>query len=80
MDQKLAFQTNSVVNLDRSYSGVGASWTHAMQVNQLPVRWTVGVEADRLKETRKGFDNLAGNNGTLRRNEDDTAGSTDVFG
>ena len=80
MDQKLAFQTNSVVNLDRSYGGVGASWTHAMQVNQLPVRWTVGVEADRLKETRKGFDNLAGNNGTLRRNEDDTAGSTDVFG
>jgi len=80
VDQKLAFQTNGVVNLDRSYGGVGASWTHAMQVNQLPVRWTVGVEADRLKETRKGFDNLAGNNGTLRRNEDDTAGSTDMFG
>ena len=80
VDQKLAFQTNGVVNLDRSYGGVGASWTHAMQVNQLPVRWTLGVEADQLRETRKGFDNLAGNNGLLRRNEDDTARNTDVFG
>jgi len=80
VDQKLAFQTNGVVNLDRTYGGVGASWTRAMQVNQLPVRWTVGVEVDQLRETRKGFDNLGGNNGTLRRNEDDTARNTDVFG
>ncbi|MBC7445785.1 MAG: TonB-dependent receptor [Polaromonas sp.] len=80
VDQKLALQTNGVVNLDRTYGGVGASWTHAMRVNELPVRWTVGVEADQLRETRKGFDNLGGNNGLLRRNEDDTARSTDVFG
>ncbi|MEO6320908.1 MAG: TonB-dependent receptor, partial [Polaromonas sp.] len=80
VDQKLAFQTNGVVNLDRTYGGVGASWTHAMQVKQLPVRWTVGVEADQLRETRKGFDNIGGNNGPLRRNEDDTARNTDVFG
>jgi len=80
VNQKLAFERNGVVDLDRSYGGVGASWTHAMQVNQLPVRWTVGVEADELRETRKGFDNLGGGNGTLRRNEDDTARNTDVFG
>ena len=80
VDQKLAFQSNGVVNLDRTYGGVGASWTHAMRVNELPVRWTVGVEADQLRETRKGFDNLGGNNGLLRRNEDDTARNTDVFG
>jgi len=80
VEQKLAFQTNGVVNLDRTYGGLGASWTHAMQVNQLPLRWTLGLEADQLNETRKGFDNLAGNNGLLRRNEDDTARNTDVFG
>ena len=80
VDQKLAFLTNGVVNLDRTYGGVGASWTHAMQVNQLPVRWTLGVEADQLRETRKGFDNIGGNNGALRRNEDDTARNTDLFG
>ena len=80
VDQKLAFQPNGVVNLDRTYGGVGASWTHSMQVNALPVRWTVGVEADQLRETRKGFDNVGGNTGALRRNEDDTARNTDVFG
>ena len=80
VDQKLAFLTNGVVNLDRAYGGVGVSWTHATQVNQLPLRWTVGVEADQLRETRKGFDNVRGNNGALRRNEDDTARNTDVFG
>lgn len=79
VDQKLAFATNGVVNLDRSYGGVGLNWTHNTQVNQLPLRWTVGVEIDRLNERRKGFDNLAGNNGPLRRNEDDSATSRDVF-
>ncbi|MFZ2387036.1 MAG: TonB-dependent receptor, partial [Polaromonas sp.] len=80
VDQKLAFQANGVVNLDRTYGGVGASWTHAAQVNQLPLRWTVGVEADQLRETRKGFDNVGGNDGPLRRHEDDTARNSDVFG
>ncbi len=80
VDQKLALATNGVVDLDRGYGGVGASWTHAMQVSQLPLRWTIGVEADRLRETRKGFDNIGGNNGALRRNEDDSARNTDVFG
>ena len=80
VDQKLTFQTNGVVNLDRSYGGVGANWTHTLQVNQLPVRWTLGVEADQLRETRKGFDNIGGSNGPLRRNEDDTARNTDAFG
>jgi iron complex outermembrane recepter protein len=80
VDQKLALLTNGVVNLDRTYSGAGASWTHATRVNALPLRWTVGVEADRLLETRKGFDNVAGNNGTLRRNENDSARNRDVFG
>ena len=80
IDQKLAFGANGVVDLDRGYGGVGASWTHATQLNALPLRWTVGVEADRMKETRKGFDNILGNNGAPRRNEDDTARNTDVFG
>ena len=80
IDQKLAFGPNGVVNLDRGYGGIGASWTHATKVNELPLRWTVGAEADRMRETRKGFTNVAGNNGALTRNEDDTARNTDVFG
>ena len=80
VDQKLAFMTNGVVNLDRSYGGVGLSWTRKTRVNQMPFGWTVGIEADRLKETRRGFDNVMGESGALRRNEDDTATNTDLFG
>ncbi|MDB5842142.1 MAG: TonB-dependent receptor [Herminiimonas sp.] len=80
VDQKLAFATNGVVDLDRSYGGLGINWTHKTDLGGTPLRWTVGVEADQLRETRKGFDNIAGNNGTLRRNEDDTARNTDLFG
>ncbi|WP_334186475.1 TonB-dependent receptor family protein [Noviherbaspirillum sp.] len=80
VDQKLAFMTNGVVNLDRSYGGVGVSWTRKTRVNQMPFGWTVGIEADRLKEIRKGFDNNMGESGALRRNEDDTATNTDLFG
>ena len=80
IDQKLAFGPNGVVNLDRGYGGVGVNWTHATQVNELPLRWTIGAEHDRMRETRKGFTNVAGNNGALTRNEDDTARNTDVFG
>ena len=80
IDQKLAFGPNGVVNLDRGYGGIGVNWTHATQVNELPLRWTIGAEHDRMRETRKGFTNVAGNNGALTRNEDDTAHNTDVFG
>lgn len=79
VNQKLAFMTNGVVDLDRSYGGVGMSWTHKSALGTMPLRWTVGAEADQLDERRRGFDNLAGSEGTLRRNEDDTARNNDLF-
>lgn len=77
--QTLAFQANGVVDLDRSFGGVGLNWTHKTRVNGLPLQWTVGVEADRLKETRKGFNNNNGTPAALTRNEDDTAKNLDYF-
>jgi iron complex outermembrane receptor protein len=77
--QTLAFQANGVVDLDRSFGGVGLNWTHKTRVNDLPLQWTVGVEADQLKETRKGFNNNNGTPAALTRNEDDTAKNLDYF-
>jgi iron complex outermembrane receptor protein len=68
-----------VVDLDRSFGGVGLNWVHKTRVNDLPLQWTVGVEADQLKETRQGFVNNNGVPGDLRRNEDDTAKNLDYF-
>jgi iron complex outermembrane receptor protein len=69
-----------VVDLDRSFGGVGLNWVHRTRVNALPLQWTVGVEADQLKETRKGYVNNNGVPGGLRRDEDDTAKNMDFYG
>ena len=69
-----------VVDLDRSFGGVGLNWVHKTRVADMPLKWTIGVEADRLAETRKGFVNNNGVPGALRRNEDDTARNLDYFG
>lgn len=83
--QTLAFpgdkevQAGGVIDLDRGYGGVGLNWTHEAKVNDLPLNWTLGVEADSLSERRQGFVNNNGTPGALRRNEKDHAKSTDVF-
>ena len=68
-----------VVDLDRIYGGVGLNWVHKTMANGLPLNWTVGVEADTLRETRRGFVNTTGVSSTLKRNEDDTARNLDFF-
>ncbi len=84
--QSLAFpgnagvQAGGVIDLDRGYGGVGVSWTHQTKANGLPLNWTLGVEADALSERRQGFVNNRGTLGALRRNENDHAKSTDMFG
>jgi iron complex outermembrane receptor protein len=82
--QTLAFSgattAGGVVDLDRDYGGVGLSWTHKMQANGMPLNWTVGFEADKQDERRRGLVNNNGTPGALRRNEDDVARNTDVFG
>lgn len=83
--QTLSFEggpgtAGGVIDLDRAYGGVGINWTHKTKVNELPLNWTLGVEADALSERREGFDNIAGTPGALRRNEKDHAKNLDFFG
>jgi iron complex outermembrane receptor protein len=84
--QTLAFSgsaansSGGVVDLDRGYGGAGLSWTHKTRAGATPLNWTVGIEADQLRETRRGYVNNAGSNGALRRDEDDRAGNLDLFG
>ena len=70
-----------VVDLDRRYGGLGWAWTHQARLDSgLPLRWTVGMDIDRLSEQRQGFVNMNDDTpGALRRNERDRAGNTDVF-
>jgi iron complex outermembrane receptor protein len=85
VNQTLAFSgaapgsSGGVVDLDRNYGGVGLNWTHKTRVDNLPLAWTIGVEADRMKERRRGFVNNNGSSGDLRRDEDNTASNMDLF-
>lgn len=69
-----------VVDLDNSYRGASLSWTHATKISNLPLNWTIGMEADDLDQTRRGFVNNNGVAGALRRDELDGASNVDLFG
>jgi iron complex outermembrane recepter protein len=75
-----ASSAGGVVDLDRSYRGLGATWTHSVRLaSGLPVTWTAGLETHRMAEHRQGFVNDAGQSGGLRRNEQDRATNTDLY-
>lgn len=75
-----ASSAGGVVDLDRGYQGVAASWTRSVRLaSGLPLSWTLGAEANRLSEHRQGFVNQAGTAGALRRDEQDSAANADLY-
>jgi iron complex outermembrane receptor protein len=82
VEQYLAFQGSSpattsggVVQLDRDFGG--GALRYFLDVG--PARLSAGAEYERMAERRKGFENLGGVAGGLRRDEDDTVESHDVY-
>ena len=79
-----ANSSGGVVDLDSTYAGVGASWTHRTRTgsaaNPQPLNWTVGVESDRLRQQRRGYVNNNGTPGDTRRDETNGANNLDLFG
>jgi iron complex outermembrane recepter protein len=71
--------SGGVVDLDRDYGGIGARLVWRSVVLGRRVAATVGADADRQRERRKGFVNVNGDLGDLRRDEDDTVRSSDVY-
>jgi iron complex outermembrane receptor protein len=64
-----------VVNLDRDFGGGALRWFGEFGA----VRLSAGAEYERMKERRKGFVNVLGVAGELRRDEDDTVESMDFY-
>ncbi len=84
VNQKLAFEggagsAGGVIDLDREYGGVGVNWHHKTRIDGLPLSWTLGFEADNLREQRQGFDNMNGTDGALRRDEISRARNRDIY-
>jgi iron complex outermembrane receptor protein len=75
VEQFLALASNGVVNLDTDYGGGALRFFR----NAGSVRLSAGAEYDTMKQRRKGFDNINGVAGALRRDEDDEVSSTGLY-
>ncbi len=85
--QAPATNSGGVVDLDREFAGLHALYTLKTALAAQPFSLTAGVDYDRMKERRKGFNNFVtvggvdqfGVQGTLRRDEDDTVYNIDEY-
>jgi iron complex outermembrane receptor protein len=75
--QAAATHSGGVVDLDRGYGGAGVRWSHSFAPVRLDLH--VGVDYERMSERRRGFINNFGTAGGLKRDEDDTVDTTDVY-
>jgi iron complex outermembrane receptor protein len=71
--------SGGVIDLDRGFGGGALRWFAERELGGRPLRFSAGVELERMDERRRGFVNDNGVAGALRRDEDNTVTSTDVY-
>jgi iron complex outermembrane receptor protein len=71
--------SGGVVDLDRGYGGAGVRFSHNAVALNGPLDVHVGFDYERMAERRRGFINNLGVTGALKRDEDDTVQSNDVY-
>jgi len=71
--------SGGVVDLDRNYGGAGVRWSHRTVALNGPLDIQAGFDYERMTEQRRGFINNLGIAGALKRDEDDTVDSKDVY-
>lgn len=65
--------------VDRNFSGVDARWTHKLPTAAGLLTLTGGIEYQYMKDVRKGYVNNNGEQGDLRRDEDNIVRSTSQY-
>ena len=80
--QAAATSSGGVVDLEREFGGAGVGWTHRGGGIR-PLTVNLGVDYDRSKERRRGYENFDGGTlgvrGQLRRDENDTVYNFDQY-
>ena len=77
--QNAATSSGGLVDLDRGYGGAGIRWTHSASLGTTLLDVSVGADVERMAERRRGFINNFGVAGVLKRDEDDTVRSTNLY-
>lgn len=62
--------------IDRDFSGVDLRWRHKAATSVGPLSVTMGLVYEYMKDARTGFENNAGAQGVLRRDEDNIASNS----
>ncbi|MGE3160878.1 MAG: TonB-dependent receptor family protein, partial [Burkholderiales bacterium] len=71
--------SGGVVDLDRKFGGVALRWFQDAQLAGRPLRLAVGAEYERMDERRRGYLNLNGVAGALKRDEDNVVASAGTY-
>lgn len=79
VEQFLPFLANGVVDLDRDYGGGALRGFHDTELFGRSLRLAFGVEHERAVDHRRGFDNVNGIPGALRRDEENRMFSNDQY-
>ena len=75
--------SGGVINLDNRYAGYDARWTWSGSLAERPLEFALGVNGERQRQQRRGFENFVGDalgvRGALRRNERNRVDANDVY-
>jgi iron complex outermembrane recepter protein len=74
--QAAATHSGGVVDLDRNFSGLALRYFHDATSK---LRFSVGAEYEQMAEHRRGYINNLGDQGALKRDEDDTVSSAGLY-
>ena len=81
--QAPASHSGGVVDFDRDFSGIDANWLMVRPLGDGILRTTLGLEAGKSNDDRKGYENYIGNTfgvrGRLRRDEEDDVRNLDPY-
>ncbi|MEN1973257.1 TonB-dependent receptor [Luteimonas sp. MJ204] len=75
--------SGGVINLDNRYAGYDARWTWSGSLAERPLEFALGVNGERQRQQRRGFENFVGDalgvRGALRRDERNRVDANDVY-
>lgn len=77
--QTPAASSGGIVKLGRTYEGLGLQYSHRTPVGEGAVRWSVGLDHERMSDHRLGYLNNQGVQGALKRDEQDRVQSTGLY-
>jgi iron complex outermembrane receptor protein len=76
---QLGFTQGGQTTFDRYYSGIGGQYSHHRELAGLPHKITTGFDLEAQRDDRRRYDNLLGERGQLRQQQDESALSQGLF-